>query len=128
MSTRIRHPLDQEQIVNVITARALRDGTGQRRLPTAYPFVEKYICTKSAHWAYEKEWRVFTLCPSPNDELYFQQPLWPEEIQAVYLGCQATEPFKESVVQSATGPLRHIEVYQGKRSCDRFGLEFDRLR
>lgn len=49
------------------------------------------ITTKSSHWAYEKEWRIFHL----DGDLSFS--LLPNTITAVYLGCLMIQEHKDHI-------------------------------
>jgi hypothetical protein len=47
----------------------------------------RYACTKSAHWAYEKEWRAWY--PLSKTDKFDYAPMRRSELRAVYIGCQA---------------------------------------
>ena len=80
--------------------------------------VRTMILTKSKHWKYEQEWRVFRAGVEPGVEVY------PDGMLAqVILGCQIRPEDREEIVAVASGLAQPPEIYQAKRSASRFHLE-----
>lgn len=55
----------------------------------------RYTCTKSKHWEYEKEWRVWY--PLSHTDKYDLSPIRSSELKAVYLGCRSEQGFQDQV-------------------------------
>ena len=80
--------------------------------------VRTMILTKSKHWKYEQEWRVFRAGVEPGVEVY------PAGMLAqVILGCQIRPGDRDEIVAVASGLAQPPEIYQAKRSASRFHLE-----
>ena len=79
--------------------------------------VSKMLLTKSRHWRYEQEWRVFrtdgpglAICPAGT-------------LVRVVLGCGIRPSDRDEIVALAVG-LPHVpEIYQAMRSPSKFALE-----
>lgn len=99
--------------------------TGQPNQVTGEAIFKRYILTKSEHWNYEREWRVFTKRDREDGDGYVLLGLLPEEIDAVYLGCKIPEETTIEIAKRLTGPLGHVDLYQARKSPTRFALEFD---
>jgi hypothetical protein len=102
--------------------------TGQRRLNWDGLFFD-LVFTKSAHWSYEREWRCWVLArPEDGTELYEDNLLDPEEIEALYLGCRMTKEDREAILGFLGDKLNHVTVFQAQTAERRFGLDFERIR
>ena len=84
----------------------------------------RYVYYKSAHWQYEKEWRVwYPLIPAPPTE-YVDTPLTDVEFPALYIGCKASEPFVAHAVQLARSAFPAVRIYRAKSRRDAYSLEY----
>lgn len=88
----------------------------------------RFICTKSNHWAYEKEWRLVYPRDNKNTELFEYSKLWPQEIDAVYLGCRMSESHKDTILKLLEGELNHVRVFQGRKDSNRYALNFEQIK
>lgn len=73
--------------------------------------------TKSHHWSYEKEWRMFKEGPGPYT-------LPDQTINAVILGCQMTEEDTERL----TKIINSITIYKAKMKDREFGLDINPIK
>lgn len=85
---------------------------------------EKLAVTKSEHWIYEGEWRCITFRPI-NENLYDVYTLYPEEIDAIYLGCRMDKQNRDNILKLLTGKLKHVKISMASRSRTQFCLDFD---
>ena len=86
-----------------------------------------YVYTKSKHWQYEREWRVwYPLVPAPGI-LYEDYPIWPPEFAAVYIGCRANSAFVSEVVSLTRGGFPATRIYQARKSETAFTLEYTEI-
>jgi len=101
--------------------------TGQKRIDMSKKTTE-FIYTKSAHWRYEKEWRLYTIRDEENDQKYVDLEILPEEIDGLILGCKITEEDREEILQLLNEKgLHHTQVLQAKKNDHRFALDFDEI-
>jgi hypothetical protein len=90
---------------------------------------EAFVLTKSDHWQYEKEWRCIGRLSDSDITIGFDfDPLIPEELEGIYLGCQIEEPTKETVLQLIKKDFPAANVYQSKIDTQKFRLRFDQIR
>ena len=83
----------------------------------------RYVYYKSAHWRYEKEWRVwYPLIPTPATE-YVDTSLSDVEFPAIYIGCKAREPFVEEAVQLVRSAFPAVKIYRARFRRDAYSLE-----
>jgi len=87
----------------------------------------RFVCTKSRHWSYEKEWRVLSAEKPDDGPGYVMLKLWPQEIDTIYLGSRMDQDGKKTILDRIRGPLSHVRVFQAIRSDTRFALDFQRL-
>jgi len=71
--------------------------------------------TKSPHWGYEKEWRMFA---SPGDRAY---PFDPSALTGVYLGCKMDSKHKLEIAEMLIN-YPNAKLYQMHRSESEFKL------
>lgn len=83
--------------------------------------------TKSAHWGYEKEWRLWLDRPYVAGDLEEFVAVLPQEIDGIYLGCKISPEDRLEIMSLLVGDLAHVEVYQARRHSRRFEIEFHRL-
>ena len=90
--------------------------------------LEKLVTTKSTAWAYEKEWRVVNMTGHNEREIYMYDKFWPEDIQAIYFGCNANQGEIEKTIAVMSPQLSHVEIHCAKRKKWEFGLDFERIK
>lgn len=74
-------------------------------------FSQNLLAKKSSHWAYEREWRLFS--KYGNAELDYDK----EALTGVYLGCKISEENKE-IIKSILG--NSIPIYEMQKSTTEF--------
>lgn len=82
----------------------------------------RYACTKSSHWSYEKEWRVWY--PLSETDKYDYSPIRTSELTAVYLGCQAKPDLRTKVKQLLSEKYPATKVFVARKSEERYALEY----
>ncbi len=91
--------------------------------------------TKSSHWAYEKEWRVFIppydmenpKIPKDNkgnDILSEFVELYPQELSATYFGCKVDPRSQKEIEDNVVGDLRHVKRFIAIRNDKDYRLDF----
>ena len=87
-----------------------------------------FMYTKSKDWRYEEEWR--SIAKTRDEAKLFDDNLFfPEEIEAVYLGCKMEKSDEEEIMKLLEDSnLQHVEVHKAKMSKERFELEFDQVK
>jgi hypothetical protein len=83
---------------------------------------------KHEDWAYEDEWRVPTLEPAGNENLYNDYRENPRVFDAVYFGCRISAPDKDEIVDILNGHFGHVKILQARKRAQEFGLQFERIR
>lgn len=91
------------------------------------PFFLEYAYVKSDHWAYEKEWWVWTLEARVGQELFTDYELLPEELEAVYLGCKMEADQKAAITRLITQKYPGTQIFQARRPVEEYRLHFDQL-
>jgi hypothetical protein len=86
-----------------------------------------FAFTKSEHWAYEEEWRCISLLKD-REAGFDYDPLIPEELEAVYLGCRSEEPFKNKIIDVIIKQFPDTHVYQTYADVQNYGLKFEQIR
>lgn len=89
-------------------------------------FFLEYAFVKSSHWAYEKEWRVWTL-EERGQELFTDYQLLPEELEAVYLGCKMEAEQKAAITSLIAQKYPRTQIFQARRPVEEYRLHFDQL-
>lgn len=99
----------------------------------------KLIQSKSFHWNYEKEWRVF-IPPvdmgnptihkdSKGDEILFDlKPFYPQEIHSIYFGCKMDDNDRKRIEEALTGNFGHVNKYLCQRNEKEYKLDFELIR
>ena len=99
--------------------------TGQKELNYDNLFRE-FAFTKSKHWKYEEEWRCISLLM--DKELGFDYyPIIPEELESIYIGCRATEYFKDEVKDLIASHFPKTKIHQASVSAKNYSLEFEQI-
>ncbi len=88
----------------------------------------KFATTKSDHWSYEKEWRCIGSAQEGQEGPFKLEPILPQEIEAVYLGCNICPKDKEDILNLLTSDLEHAQIYQAKKKQNHFALRFVRIK
>ena len=98
----------------------------------------KFFLSKSKHWIYEHEWRVF-IPPAdmenpaiPKDDngediLFDLKPFHPQEIHSIYLGCKMSDDDRQKVEKCLTGDFGHVKMYNCIRSEKEYKLDFEEM-
>ena len=95
--------------------------TGQNPLDHELSIYDLFL-SKSEHWKYEQEWRVFIPPADMNNptvprdangkEILFDLlPLIPQEIHSIYLGCRMSNNDRQKILPCLSGDLNHIRKY-----------------
>lgn len=90
--------------------------------------------SKSVHWKYENEWRVFIpsdlqnpLIPkdaSGNEILFDLISFYPQEIQSIYFGCKMSEDNRQKIETCLSGDFEHVKKYNCIRNEKKYKLDF----
>ena len=86
-----------------------------------------FALTKSDHWKYEEEWRCISLLADHKTGYDFE-PIIPEELEAVYLGCMIEDSTKEQVMECLQSQFPDTHVYQARTDSHSYKLVFDKIR
>lgn len=98
-------------------------GIAEMNLPT---LTKRSIYTKSDHWSYEKEWRVyFPLSEEPG--LFEDVNLRPSELKAVYFGCRADPSFVAKSCSLLGTHYPDAKKYSSHRRAATFELSFSEI-
>ena len=103
--------------------------TGQNCINMEKKF-HQYVYSKSIHWKYEKEWRVWR----PMEDIkvkgvqYVDIEILPSEIDGIIFGCRIKEEDKEELIElAAKNDFKLLLVLQAKTNDHRFALDFDEI-
>jgi hypothetical protein len=99
----------------------------------------KLFTSKSDHWKYEKEWRVFIPSvekPHPalaniinkNDSMSILMDVYPQEIHSIYLGCKMEGNIQKDIENSLTGDFSHVQIYKSTKDEREYKLTFKQIR
>jgi hypothetical protein len=96
-------------------------------------FYDLYL-SKSVHWQYEKEWRVFIspnllnpIIPKDaygNEILFDLKSFYPQEIHSIYFGCKMTGDNRQKIETCLSGDFEHVKKYNCIRNEKKYKLEF----
>ena len=92
-------------------------------------FFEAFAFTKSAHWAYEREWRcrITDADPArdvPGQPLIWACPLRPDQVTGVYLGCRMSDADRTDLRDAVRARAPNARMYEAVKSPSRFSLDF----
>ena len=87
----------------------------------------RYSFTKSYHWQYEKEWRFALKKTSEDEALYEYRDILPQELSAIYLGCNMSEDDRGQILQLIKRFLPHMRIHQAFTAVDEYRLYFERI-
>jgi len=96
--------------------------TGQQKIDNDSLFFDM-ILSKSMHWEYEKEWRVFIppvdmenpIIPVDDYGKEILEKLiqfYPQEINSIYFGCKMSEPQVQEIEKLLNGEFSHVKKYK----------------
>jgi len=80
--------------------------------------LDALFCTKSIHWSYEKEWRIFHQDASRAEN-------YPtSSLTGVYFGPEVDDSYAEIICLILQGQHPHIKFYKGARSNESYKVDF----
>lgn len=82
---------------------------------------ERFFCTKSTSWAYEKEWRAFH--NKAGTAFHYDR----EALKAVYFGPEMSKPAMEIICLILRGQNPNVEFWRGTKSETHFKVEFEKV-
>jgi hypothetical protein len=88
------------------------------------PLYFEYAYTKNTVWAYEKEWRVWDLLPTPETDLYSFYSIKPREISAIYFGINTAEHDQKDIIDLAKTFNPEIRFYKAEKAIGGYKLDF----
>lgn len=112
----VKEPLSffsKEEFINDILAVRKLDFSGLYR---------RYAYAKSAHWQYEREWRVWY--PLSESGSHDDVPIRASEFTALYLGCRAKPNFKAEVLATLRRSFPNVQAYQAAKTEGAYALAF----
>jgi hypothetical protein len=77
-------------------------------------------------WAYEKEWRLWTVADEGDDEDLFIK-FNPNKFEAIYFGCNCSEPNRLEIMAMGRKANNSIRFYQAKKHKYEYELEFEEI-
>jgi hypothetical protein len=96
-------------------------------------FYDLYL-SKSVHWKYENEWRVFIppnllnpIVPKDaygNEILFDLISFFPQEIHSIYFGCKMSEDNRQKIETCLSGDFEHVKKYNCIRNQKKYKLDF----
>jgi hypothetical protein len=110
---------------SLFTEKELLDGIGGK-ITEPNEALFQYAIIKSDIWAYEKEWRVWDLCPMVQPSLWSYYPVLPDEIGAVYLGCRIDSGMKAEIVRLLSNYPK-ARIYRATKAVDEYKINFNVL-
>lgn len=95
--------------------------------PPPVEAVKDIVYTKSTHWDYEKEYRIFfhnSKAPLPE---FLSFP--PHLIECVYIGCNDKGQLQQEVLHTVSLPgFEHVKVYKATMDKKHYALSFTRVK
>ena len=87
----------------------------------------RYVYSKSMHWSYEREWRVwYPRIPAP-EMLYEDMPIRQSEFVALYIGCRAKDSFAAEAISLARDAFPNARLFRARRREDDYALEYTEI-
>ena len=80
--------------------------------------LDALFCTKSIHWSYEKEWRIFH--QDANKAANYPT----SSLTGVYFGPEIDDSYAEIICLILQGQHPHIKFYKGARSNESYKVNF----
>ena len=100
----------------------LSDMASGRGSLNAETLLNRLTYTKSAEWAYEREWRLSTGLGRNPDEPHEDVPFHPQELDGVILGCRMPDEDRNWFLETVPRLYPHAAIQKAVRSADRFKL------
>lgn len=88
-------------------------------------FNRRLVYSKSTHWSYEAEERIYVPWEVADGEPASYLPFYPEELAELYLGCRATEEFKLEICAAARALNSEVAIYDVRPAKDSYALDFE---
>lgn len=87
------------------------------------------VFTKSIDWSYEKEWRCLFFIENKEDlrAPVILKRILPEEIEAIYLGCNMSSEKKRSLIGLVKSQVSGIKIFEANKNPKKFALNFTRI-
>ncbi|WP_431023940.1 DUF2971 domain-containing protein [Halomonas sp. H5] len=86
-----------------------------------------FAFTKSSHWSYESEWRCVSQLRNFETGVDFD-PLVPDELEAIYLGCRSEPDYIENVIELVRRNAPNTKVYKAHADIQDYSMRFKELR
>ncbi|MFA0570179.1 DUF2971 domain-containing protein [Vibrio gallaecicus] len=86
-----------------------------------YFWIEALFCTKSIHWSYEKEYRIF------HNEVNKVAHYPSNSLTGVYFGPEVDDAFAETICLILQGQNPSVKFYRGSRSNDSYKVQFEEV-
>lgn len=87
----------------------------------------RYACTKSEHWKYEREWRVWYPYPDDLNLPYDDKPIRTTEFKAIYLGCRMDSKPRERMLALIKSKFPETEIFQARKAENEYALMFSKV-
>jgi len=85
----------------------------------------RYAYTKSRHWHYEREWRVWY--PLSTGGLHDYIPIRRSEFKAIYLGCRAESKFIKDTIELVREGFPNTRILHAIKNESTYSLEYVEL-
>ncbi|MGF6739583.1 DUF2971 domain-containing protein [Paraburkholderia atlantica] len=86
--------------------------------------LERLVYTKSAEWAYEREWRIYSGNGRKKDAAHEDLRFGSFELDAVLFGLNTSDEHRSSLTQLVRKMYPHAELLRASRNPDAFGIMF----
>jgi hypothetical protein len=83
---------------------------------------------KSDIWAYEDEWRVWSLADKTDPPHFTDWPIFSNEIEAIYLGCKIEPDKKREIQKLLSSKHPNVKVFESRKVRDEYKIEFDEMQ
>ncbi|MFG1284982.1 DUF2971 domain-containing protein [Xanthobacter autotrophicus] len=90
-----------------------------------HAFNHKLVYTKSTHWSYEAEERIYVPSEVADGEPASYLSFYPEELVELHLGCRVTEVFKSEIIHAARSINGAVAIFQAVLAKGSYALEFE---
>ena len=87
----------------------------------------RYGYYKSAHWGYEREWRVWYPLGAEADGLFEDLSIRSSEFSRLDFGCRADPDFVHEAAALARSAYPGLRIYRAQKSDTEFGLDYDEI-
>ena len=82
----------------------------------------RYVYSKSKHWSYEREWRVWY--PLSTTSLYDDMPIRDSEFSAIHIGCCASDDFRKGVRSIVELDYPKVKIFHAHKREEAYALEY----